>query len=108
MQLTNYYYYFKSVISVENCQKIIDIGNNKILENEKKEFDEKLKLNAQKIKDEEKAIIESEKKKADALYAAILPLLSRLKQKPERDYIYWPNRLPKVQEFEKSLASIMK
>jgi hypothetical protein len=51
---------------------------------------------------------ESEKKKADALYAAILPLLSRLKQNPERDYIYWPNRLPKVQEFEKSLASIMK
>ena len=51
---------------------------------------------------------ESEKKKADALYAAILPLLSRLKQNPEKDYIYWPNRLPKVEEFEKSLASIMK
>ena len=51
---------------------------------------------------------ESEKKKADALYAAILPLLSRLKENPEKDYIYWPNRLPKVQEFEKSLANIMK
>ena len=42
---------------------------------------------------------ENEKKKADALYAAILPLLSRLKQNPEKDYIYWPNRLPKVEEF---------
>jgi len=51
---------------------------------------------------------ESEKKKADALYAAILPLLSRLKENEEKDYIYWPNRLPKVEEFEKSLANIMK
>jgi hypothetical protein len=51
---------------------------------------------------------ENEKKKADALYAAILPLLARLKQNPEKDYIYWPNRLPKVEEFEKSLAVIMK
>jgi len=51
---------------------------------------------------------ENEKKKADTLYAAILPLLARLKQNPEKDYIYWPNRLPKVEEFEKSLAAIMK
>jgi len=51
---------------------------------------------------------ESEKKKADMLYAAILPLLSRLKENPEKDYIFWPNRLPKVQEFEKSLQQIMK
>jgi len=50
---------------------------------------------------------ENEKKKADLLYSAILPLLSRLKQNPEKDYIYWPNRLPKVQEFEKTLATIM-
>jgi hypothetical protein len=51
---------------------------------------------------------ESEKKKAEVLYAAILPLLSRLKENPEKDYIFWPNRLPKVQEFEKSLQQIMK
>jgi hypothetical protein len=51
---------------------------------------------------------ESEKKKADILYAAILPLLSRLKENPEKDYIYWPNRTAKVEEFEKSLAAIMK
>lgn len=51
---------------------------------------------------------ENEKKKAELLYAAILPLLSRLKENPEKDYIYWPKRLPKVQEFEKSLQQIMK
>jgi hypothetical protein len=50
---------------------------------------------------------ENEKKKADALYAAIIPLLTSLKQNPEKDYIYWPNRLPKVEEFEKSLKTIL-
>ena len=49
---------------------------------------------------------ESEKKKAEVLYAAILPLLSRLKENEEKDYIYWPNRLPKVQEFENKLKKI--
>ena len=29
MNLRNYYYYFQSVISKENCQKIIDLGNSK-------------------------------------------------------------------------------
>tara|TARA_R110000868_G_scaffold398317_2_gene671430 strand:- start:1135 stop:1368 length:234 start_codon:yes stop_codon:yes gene_type:complete len=51
---------------------------------------------------------ESEKKRAEVLYAAILPLLSRLKENEEKDYIFWPNRTAKVEEFEKSLQQIMK
>jgi len=35
MQLKNYYYYFKSIISPKDCQKIIDRGNLQFLENEK-------------------------------------------------------------------------
>lgn len=49
---------------------------------------------------------ESVKKKADLLYNAILPLLHRLAENPEKDYIYWPNRLPKVQEFGEKLRKI--
>lgn len=49
---------------------------------------------------------ETTKKKADLLFNAILPLLERLKQNPEKDYIFWPNRLPKVQEFEEKLRKI--
>lgn len=44
--------------------------------------------------------------KADALYAAILPLLRRLKENPDKDFIFWPNRLPKVEEFEAKLKEI--
>lgn len=42
----------------------------------------------------------------DALYNAIIPLLTNLKKNPEKDYILWPNRLNKVEEFEAMLTRI--
>jgi len=40
------------------------------------------------------------------LYNAIVPLLNNLKKNPEKDYILWPNRLAKVEEFEDMLQKI--
>lgn len=45
--------------------------------------------------------------KLNKLYNSILPLLSNLKANPEKDYIYWPNRTAKVEEFEDRLRQIM-
>lgn len=45
--------------------------------------------------------------KLNRLYNSILPLLSNLKANPEKDYIYWPNRTAKVEEFEDRLRQIM-
>lgn len=42
----------------------------------------------------------------DNLYNAITPLLNNLKKNPEKDYILWPNRLAKVEEFETHLQNI--
>ena len=42
----------------------------------------------------------------DKLYNAVVPLLNNLKKNPEKDYILWPNRLAKVEEFEDYLQSI--
>jgi hypothetical protein len=44
--------------------------------------------------------------KADTLYSMILPLLKRLKENPEKEYIFWPNRVEKVEEFEKKLKKV--
>jgi hypothetical protein len=44
----------------------------------------------------------------DGLYNAITPLLNNLKQNPEKDYILWPNRLEKVEQFETMLQKIYK
>jgi len=46
--------------------------------------------------------------KLNNLYNAILPLLSNLKANPEKDYIYWPNRTDKVEQFEEIIANIIK
>lgn len=44
--------------------------------------------------------------KIDKLYNAIVPLLNNLKKNPEKDYILWPNRLEKVEQFEDHLQRI--
>ena len=44
--------------------------------------------------------------KLDRLYNAITPLLNNLKKNPEKEYILWPNRLNKVEEFESHLLAI--
>ena len=42
----------------------------------------------------------------EKLYNAIQPLLTNLKANPEKDYIFWPNRLDKVEQFEDLLQNI--
>lgn len=42
----------------------------------------------------------------ERLYKAIQPLLNNLKANPEKDYIFWPERMPKIESFEAHLANI--
>jgi hypothetical protein len=42
----------------------------------------------------------------EQLYNAIQPLLANLKTNPEKDYILWPNRLEKIEEFEEYILNI--
>ena len=44
--------------------------------------------------------------KLDRLYNAIVPLLNNLKKNPEKEYILWPNRIDKVEQFEEHLLKI--
>ena len=46
--------------------------------------------------------------KLNRLYNAIIALLNNLKKNPEKDYIYWPNRVGKVDEFEDMITKIVK
>ncbi len=52
--------------------------------------------------------IEETEDKLNKLYNSILPLLSNLKMNPEKDYIYWPKRVEKVEQFEELIAGIVK
>ena len=44
----------------------------------------------------------------DDLYNAIIPLLTNLKLNPEKEYILWPNRLDKIEEFETHIQKLYK
>ena len=50
--------------------------------------------------------IKSVQAKLDKLYNAITPLLNNLKKNPEKEYILWPNRVNKVEQFEDLLRKI--
>jgi len=47
-------------------------------------------------------------KRLDKLYNAIQPLLTNLKNDPTKDYIYWPDRTKKIDEFNEMLKGIYK
>ena len=44
--------------------------------------------------------------KLDKLYNSITPLLNNLKANPEKEYILWPQRTAKIEQFEKKLFDI--
>ena len=68
------------------------------------------------VTEEELEVVQTAKEQAEGhletherlvkLYNAVQPLLNNLKANPEKDYIYWPNRMVKVEEFSDVLDSI--
>ena len=70
------------------------------------------------VTEEELEVVQQAKEQADGhletyerlskLYNAIQPLLNNLKANPEKDYIYWPNRMEKVEAFSDMLDDIYK
>ena len=50
--------------------------------------------------------VEELQSRLDKLYKAMIPLLNNLKKNPDKEYILWPDRLKKVEEFESHLRKI--
>jgi uncharacterized protein Yka (UPF0111/DUF47 family) len=46
--------------------------------------------------------------KIDSLYNMIMPLLNNLAKNSEKDYIYWPDRLDKIEQFRDKLNEVYK
>lgn len=46
--------------------------------------------------------------RVNKLYNSITPLLNQLKANPSKEYIYWPNRVDKIEQFEDHLYKIYK
>jgi len=61
---------------------------------------------ASKVAKQSSSNFDHVQEKIDALYNAMTPLLNNLKMNPEKEYILWPNRVDKVEEFEDYLRKI--
>jgi len=61
---------------------------------------------AQKVAGDVEVQANTTQEKLDKLYNAITPLLNNLKKNPEKEYILWPNRVEKVDQFEDMLRKI--
>ena len=47
------------------------------------------------------------KVKAEAMYAAFMPLLDNLASNEDKEYIYWPNRSLKIDQFKLKLQQLL-
>jgi hypothetical protein len=61
---------------------------------------------SKKIAEESQTEVEILQDKLDNLYNSITPLLENLKKNPDKEYILWPNRLSKVNEFQDHIRNI--
>ena len=61
---------------------------------------------AQQKVEETTQVANATQDKVDALYNAIQPLLNNLKANPSKEYILWPKRLEKIEQFETYLQGI--
>ena len=87
---------------------LFDFGFTAVDEHELDVVQEQQQKAAETVADAAKAnsVANDRQERLDQLYNAIVPLLNNLKQNPEKDYILWPNRLAKVEEFEDHLQKI--
>jgi hypothetical protein len=42
------------------------------------------------------------------LYSMVIPLLNNLAKNPDKNYIHWPNRVKKIEEFRAQLDKVYK
>ena len=47
------------------------------------------------------------KTKANAIYDAVIPLLNNLQANEDKEYIYWPNRSIKIDQFKLKLQQVL-
>jgi hypothetical protein len=76
-------------------EKTFDFGFSLVDEDELKAYERDL----EKQKEEVVAQAKTSQEKFDDLYEMVMVLLKNLSDQPKKSYIYWPNRIEKVQEF---------
>jgi hypothetical protein len=54
------------------------------------------------------ADVKAVQSKMDSMFNAVMPLLNNLQKNPEKEYIFWPDRHNKVEQFRDKLTILYK
>lgn len=69
--------------------------------------EDELDTASKKIVEEGEATAQELRDRLQELYDAIIPLLNNLRANPEKEYILWKDRVPKIDAFETKLTEIL-
>lgn len=86
-----------------------DFGFSAVGEEELKQAEQQLK---EEVKQTRKKLLQKEesdktyKARMERMYKMIIPLLNNLKKNPDKEYILWPNRVEKIDDFIAKLDAL--
>jgi hypothetical protein len=85
-----------------------DFGFTAVSEDELKTIERELEAKVADRDTQLKQVAASYEEKLNALHKMVMPLLNNLAKDAEKDYIYWPGRQKKMQEFIKQVEALVK
>ena len=84
-----------------------DFGFSAVSEDELKSIERELEAKVASQEQQIKQVSQSYKEKLDTLYTMVMPLLNNLAKDSDKDYIYWPGRQKKIQDFIKKVQTLV-
>lgn len=84
-----------------------DFGFTAVSETELKAMEQQLKQTVEQQSAELEAVSRSYEEKLNTLYKMVMPLLKNLAKDSEKDYIFWPDRHKKMNDFIVKVDALM-
>jgi hypothetical protein len=84
-----------------------DFGFTAVSETELKAMEQQLKQTVEQKSAELEEVSRTYEEKLNALYKMVMPLMKNLAKDSEKDYIYWPDRHKKMNEFIVKIDTLM-
>ena len=85
-----------------------DFGFTAVSEDELKTIERELEAKVADRDTQLKQVAASYEERLNTLYKMVMPLLNNLAKDAEKDYIYWPGRQKKMQEFIQQVEALVK
>jgi hypothetical protein len=84
-----------------------DFGFTAVSEDELKTIERELEAKVAHQDTQLKQVAASYEQKLKTLYTMVMPLLNNLAKDADKDYIYWPDRQKKMQDFIKKVQTLV-